>query len=172
MLLPFYPLTSLSHRVDTLNMTLVELVKPELILTNAPCASKNDLIKGVVEKIYSAGMGPRISQDELLQVISIREQIGGTFLPSGLSVPHARLKDFEGFILAFGTSKEPLFYEGTQLRLMALMISNQSGGLYYLPAVAALTKISRDGEFLSRLCVAENTEDFIGLLKEKDQELP
>jgi PTS system nitrogen regulatory IIA component len=152
-------------------MTLLELLEPELILTNAPCASKDDLIRGIVEKIYSAGMEPPISQDVLLHAILKREQIGGTFLPSGLSVPHARLKDFESFILAFGTTKEPLFYDGTQLRLMALMVSSQSGGIHYLPAIAALTKISRDGEFLSRLCKTENAENFISLMKEKDQEL-
>jgi mannitol/fructose-specific phosphotransferase system IIA component (Ntr-type) len=152
-------------------MTLVDLLKPELVLTNTLCASKDDLISSLVEKIYRAGMGPPVSQDELLQAILKREQIGGTFLPSGLSVPHARLKDFDGFILALGTAKEPLFYEETQLHLMALMISSQSGGAYYLPAVAVLTKISRDAEFLSSLGGAENAEGFISLMREKDQEL-
>jgi len=152
-------------------MTLVELLRPELILTNVPCASKEDLIKSIVEKIYSAGMAPPVSQDVLLDAILVREQIGGTLLPSGLSVPHARLKDFEGFIMALGTTGEPLFYEGTKLYLMALMISSQSGGQHYLPAVAALTKISRDAEFLSLLSRAENAESFIGLMKERDQQL-
>jgi len=152
-------------------MTLVELLKPELILTNIVCDSKDGLIRSLVEKIYSAGMAPPVSQDILLQAIIKREQIGGTFLPSGLSVPHARLKDFEGLTLALATTKEPLFFDGTQLRLMALMISSQSGGPYYLPAVAALTKISRDAEFLTLLSNAENSESFIRLMREKDQEL-
>jgi PTS system nitrogen regulatory IIA component len=152
-------------------MTLVELLKPELILTNAVCSSKDDLIKGIVEKIYTTGMEPPISQDELLRTIAKREQIGGTFLPSGLSVPHARLRDFEGFVIAMGTTKDPLFHDGTQLRLMALMISSQSGGPHYLPAIAVLTKISRDSEFLSSLGRAEDTESFIRLMGEKDQQL-
>jgi len=152
-------------------MTLVELLKPEMILTNVPCTSKDDLIKSIVEKIYDSGMEPPVSQDVLLQAILKREQIGGTFLPSGLSVPHARLKDFEGFILALGTTREPLSHEGTPLHLMALMVSSQSGGPHYLPAVAALTKISRDAEFLSILARAENVEGFIGLMQERDQEL-
>jgi len=152
-------------------MTLTDLLKPELILTNAICASKDDLIKSIVDKVYSSGMEPPVSRDAILQTISIREQIGGTFLPSGLSVPHARLKDFEDFIVALGTPKEPLFHEGTQLRLMALMISSQSGGPLYLPVIAALTKISRDGKFLSSLCGAENAENLIGLLRERDQQV-
>jgi len=152
-------------------MTLVELLEPELILTNTVCDSKDGLITSLVEKIYSAGMAPPISQDVLLQAILKREQIGGTFLPSGLSVPHARIKDFDGFVMALGTAKEPLFHEGTQVRLMALMVSSQSGGPYYLPAVAALTKISRDAAFLSLLSRMENAEGFISLMREKDQQL-
>jgi PTS system nitrogen regulatory IIA component len=154
---------------DTLIMTLLELTKPELILINAPCASKDNLIITLIEQIYSAGFKPPVLQDDLLQTILKREQIGGTLLPSGLSVPHARIGGFDGFILTFGMSKEPLFHEGTQIRLMALMVSSQSGGLFYLPTVAALTKISRDAAFLSNLCKAENAEEFISLLKEKDQ---
>ena len=152
-------------------MTLVELLKPELILTNASCASKDDLINSIIKKIYSSGLELPIAQDKLLQIIMKREQIGGTLLPSGLSVPHARLKDYEGFIIALGTAKEPIFFDGIQLRLMALMISSQSGGEHYLPAVAVLTKISRDTEFLSNLGKAENTESFISLLEEKDRQL-
>ena len=167
----FFSIDKPKLRGDTLFMTLVELLKPELILTNAVCASKDELISSIVEKIYSVGMGPPISQDVLFQAILKREEIGGTLLPSGLSVPHARLKDFEGFILALGTTMEPLFHEGTPLHLMALMISSQSGGPHYLPAVAALTKISRDAEFLSLLSRAENAESFIGLMKERDQQL-
>ena len=166
-----YLLTNRRWRSDTQDMTLVDLLRPELILTNAICASKDDLIKSIVEKLYSSGLEPPVSRDELLQTISKREQIGGTFLPSGLSVPHARLKDFEDFIIAIGTTKEPLFHEGVQLRLMALLISSQSGGLYYLPVIAALTKISRDSNFLSSLCEAGNAESFIGLMKEKDQQV-
>ena len=164
-------LTRLGCRSDTLFMTLVELIKPELVMTNVPCASKDDLISRIIENMYNMDARPSISQDMLLQAILKREQIGGTLLPSGLSIPHARLKDFDGFILALNTTKEPLFYEGTQIRLMALMVSSQSGGPYYLPTVALLTKISRDGEFLSRLCEAENAEAFISLINEKDQEL-
>jgi len=156
---------------DTLLMTLVELLRPELILTNTVCASKDELIRIIVEKVYNAGMAPPVSQDALMDSIIKRELIGGTLLPSGLSVPHARLKDFEGFILAVSTIKEPLFCERTQLHLMALVISSQSGGPYYLPAVAVLTKISRDTEFLSRLSRAENADGFIGLMREKDQQL-
>ena len=150
-------------------MTLSELLKPELLLIKAPCDSKDDLIAKLVEKICNSEKDFLQSQNDLLELIYKREHIGGTLLPSGLSVPHARLGNMEGFVFAMGTSSKPMFHEGLKLRLMVVMISSQTGVPYYLPTVAALTKLSRDGDYFSRLCDAEDSDEFIKILKEKDQ---
>ena len=152
-------------------MTLSELLKPELVLPKIACASKDELIAKLLERIYDSGQKLPLSKEELLETINLREQIGGTLLPSGLSVPHARLKDYEGFVFAVGTPAEPLFHDGLEIRVAAMMITSQSGGPWYLTVLAALTKISKDGEYFSRLCGADNPEDFLKILKEKDTEL-
>lgn len=149
-------------------MTLSELLAPDLILAKAVCASKDELISRLLDRIYGAGADIAIPRHDVLHAIQLREQIGGTLLPSGLSVPHARLRDFEGFIIAVGLPASPIPREDTPIRMMAVMISNQSGGLYYLPSLAALTKISRDSEYFSLLCGAETPESFISLIREKD----
>ena len=152
-------------------MTLCELLRSELILVKTACSSKDELIIKLVEQVYANGHEFPLSREDILKTINMREQIGGTMLPSGLSVPHARLRDYEGFILALGIPGDPVIYEGLQIRMMALMISSQSGAPWYLPTLAALTKISRDQEYFSRLCSAENSEDFINILQERDTDL-
>ena len=156
---------------NTTIMTMSELLTPELVLPRVKCASKEELISGLMDCIYGSGRELLPDREEVLRAIQMRERIGGTLLPSGLAIPHARLGGFEGFIFALGTSMEPLFHDGIQIRLMALILSDQLGSSYYLPTVATLTKLSRDGEFISRLCEAENPETFLSILKEKDQEL-
>ena len=152
-------------------MTLTELLKPHLILTKAVCSSKDELITKLVELLYAKDNKPPLPREEVLGKIKMREAIGGTLLPSGLSVPHARIIDYEDFAIVMGTPKEPLFHDKAQVRLMALMLSSQTGGPYYLPTLAAMTKITRDEEFLSRLCGADSAEEFINILKERDTEL-
>jgi len=153
-------------------MTLSELLKPELILPKTACVSKDGLISKLVERIYTTSRDLPLHQEDLLDTIYSREQIGGgTLLPSGLSVPHARLKDFEGFIIALGTPAEPLFHRGLQIHMMALMVTSQLGGPYYLPTLAALTKISKNGEYFSRLCGAKYPNDLVSILREQDPEL-
>jgi len=152
-------------------MTLTELITPELIFPRITCASKDELISKLVEGIYNTGREFPLSQDDLLKTIYMREQIGGTLLPSGLSIPHARLKDFEDFVFALASPADPLFHEGQEIHLTAMMITSQSGGPWYLTVLAELTKASRDGEYLSRLSGAENPEDFLRILQERNAEL-
>jgi len=152
-------------------MTLSELLQPDLVFTQKNCASKDELISMLLDQIYSTHRTPPLPPKEMLDRIKLREEIGGTLLPSGLSIPHARLAGYDGFILALGMPAEALFHQGLRIRLMALMISSQSGGPLYLPTLAFLTKISRDDEYFPRLCGAENYEALIKILKERDQEL-
>ena len=152
-------------------MYLSELLESDLVLPKISCSSKDELISIVLEKIYSTGKGFPLPQEDVLKTIYLREKIGGTMLPSGLSVPHARLQDYEGFVLALATPTESIIHDGIQIRLMAIMLSSQEGGPYYLPCLAALTKLSRDLEHFSRLCDTEKSEDLISVIKERDPEL-
>ena len=152
-------------------MTLSEMLLPDKVLIKEPCASKDELISRLLEQIYSTDRTPPLPPMEMHKKIQIREEIGGTLLPSGLSVPHSKLAGYEGFIIAMGTTAEPIFHQGLQIRLMALMISNQTGSPWYLPTLALLTKISRDTEYFQRLCGAENFDGFIEILRERDQEI-
>ena len=152
-------------------MTLSELLESELVLLKTPCASKDELVRELVERVFSTGRELPLPKDDVLNTIIMREKIGGTTLPSGLSVPHVRLRGFEGFILALGIPKEPLLIEGIEVRMMAMMVTSQSGIPWYLPVLAGLTKISRDSGYFSRLCGAEDFNGFIGILRERDQDL-
>ena len=153
-------------------MTLSELLLPELVLIKQNCVSKDGLISVLLDRIYATDRKPPVPREEALRKIKMREEVGGTLLPSGLSVPHVRLADFEGFNLALGIPAGPVFdEEGRRVRLMALMISNQTGSLWYLPVLKALTILSRETGYFSRLCAAENYEDFTKILLEKNPEL-
>ena len=152
-------------------MILSQLLKRELVLVKQPCQTKDEFISRLVDQIHVFDIKLPVSKEHLSQSIHTREQIGGTLLPSGLFVPHARLDDFEDFILVLGTPALPIPHEAIKIRLIALMISSQSGGDFYLPALAALTKISRDRDFFHRLCETDNAEDLIKIMCERDMEL-
>ncbi|MDR0513237.1 MAG: PTS sugar transporter subunit IIA [Treponema sp.] len=152
-------------------MTLVELIKPDLVFTKAADTTKEDLIGKMVEGVYNAGLELPVSRQSLLETIDTREQIGGTLLPSGLAIPHARIKGYEGFVFAVATPANPLYQAGQEIRLVALMVTSQSGGPWYLETLAALAKISRDEEYFTRLLAAQTPENFLSILKERNAPL-
>jgi len=149
-------------------MTLTDLLKPEMIFPKITCASKDEFIAKLVDLVCNTDREFPLSPEDLLETIYLREQIGGTLLPSGLSIPHARVKDFDGFVFALATPAQSLFYQGQEIHLAAMMITSQSGGPWYLSVLAALTKMSRDAGFFNRLSGAENPEDFISILRERN----
>lgn len=152
-------------------MTLPELLDSKLVLPKIFCGSKDELIRKLADRVYAANGEFPFPQEDVLKIIYTREKIGGTLLPSGLAIPHARLKDFSGFLLALATPAEPIFDNGQQIRMMALMITSQTGAPWYLSTLAALTKISRKEEYFSRLCGAQDPENFIRILQEQNLEL-
>ena len=156
--------------IHTFNMTISELLEEEQVLARVSCSSKDDLICKLLDQVFKTKDILPFSRESVSKTINIREKIGGTLLPSGLSVPHARLMDYDGFILVIGTPEGTLLHEGLPIRMMALMITSQVGAPHYLPALAELTKISKNGEFFSRLCDAETPKDFISILREQAQE--
>ena len=151
-------------------MTLSELLVSDLVHLKMKCASKDELISALLEQVYCTDCKPPFPIKDVMSKIQMREEIGGTLLPSGLSAPHARLRDYEGFVIAIGTPAETISQGNIQIKMMALMISSQSGGPYYLPTLASLAKLSRDREYFSRLCIAENRERFFDILRERDAE--
>jgi PTS system nitrogen regulatory IIA component len=152
----------------TLTMYFSELLASKRIFPKIKCSSKDELLAITLEKIYETGEKFPLSMEEVLQAMNVREKIGGTMLPSGLSIPHTRLKDYEGFVIALATPSEPIFYEGIQVRLMSMMLTSQQGGPHYLPCLAVLTKLSKDSKLFSRLCKEEDPEKFLLIIKEND----
>ena len=151
-------------------MSLHNLLVSSLILPKVECDSKNQLISLLADRIYDYGISLPVNKSSLVKIIHTREEVGGTLLPSGLSVPHARLKDYNDFVIAIGIPAKPVFSEGLQIRMMALMISSNTGGPHYLKSLAELTKISRNKDEFFRLCSAESPEEILRIIAEENMD--
>ena len=149
-------------------MVLTKFLLPDLILIKASCTSKDDLISILIDRVYSVGLKLPLKREDLIKTIQAREEMGGTLLPSGLAIPHARLNAYEDFIVAIGIPAKAIYLEDHQIQMMALMISSQTGGSRYLNTLAELSKISRREDYFASLCEAENPEAFMDLLGEWD----
>jgi PTS system nitrogen regulatory IIA component len=154
-------------------MKLSSLINPELVLLKRPCKTRDELLDELIRELYHGGQKVSIPENILRGAITDRENLGGTLLPTGLAIPHARLDGFDDFILAVGIPASPI--QGTAqgeppVRMMVLMLTSMSSSTQYLNTLASLAKISQ-GPLFSTLCGAANQNAFIEILKDANIEI-
>ncbi|GHV80094.1 hypothetical protein AGMMS49944_18850 [Spirochaetia bacterium] len=146
-------------------MKLSSLIHPDLVLLKRPGRTRDELLDEMIRELYRPGKRFPIPEKTLRDVIADRENLGGTLLPSGLAIPHARLEDFDDFIIVIGIPTSPIQAEGEPAtHMMALMLTSLSASTQYLNTLAALAKISQ-GPLFPKLCGAVNPNAFIEILK-------
>jgi PTS system nitrogen regulatory IIA component len=153
-------------------MKLSSLLNSGLVLLKRSCKTKDELIDELIQEIYRTRQNISISEKTVRSVITDRENLGGTLLPTGLAIPHARLPGFDDFIIAVGIPAEPIQTIGvdTPIRMMVLMLTSQGASTQYLNTLAAFGKISQ-GTVFSKLCGAVTPHRFIEILKDANIEV-
>jgi PTS system nitrogen regulatory IIA component len=155
-------------------MKLSSLIKPELVLIKKSCKNHDELCDELIAAIYKSQKLP-LPIAVVKKGIAERELLGGTVHSTGIAVPHARLENFDDFIIAIGILETPLEIaqpdRTVSIRMMMLLLTSHSSSLLYLNTLAAFAKISKETEYFTRLCNAANPSDFIDLLEEKNIEV-
>lgn len=78
-----------------------------LIFTDVKGLSMEEIIKEMVEKIASKEKSVNLRKDEITSAVIKREQEISTAIGKGVAIPHARIENFNDFIVAVGVVETP-----------------------------------------------------------------
>ena len=78
-----------------------------LIFTDVKGSSMEEIIKEMVEKIASKEKSVNLRKDEITSAVIKREQEISTAIGKGVAIPHARIENFNDFIVAVGVVENP-----------------------------------------------------------------
>lgn len=78
-----------------------------LIFTDVKGSSMEEIIKEMVEKIVSKEKSVNLRKDEITSAVIKREQEISTAIGKGVAIPHARIENFNDFIVAVGVVETP-----------------------------------------------------------------
>lgn len=78
-----------------------------LIFTDVKGSSMEEIIKEMVEKIASKEKSVNLRKDEITSAVIKREQEISTAIGKGVAIPHARVENFNDFIVAVGVVETP-----------------------------------------------------------------
>ena len=127
--------------------------------------TKEEALKELVNAVCDAD--PSLSIHEVLDAILKREKIVSSRIASGISIPHARLPELGRFVLAVGRSKEGIFYEAGDAKLVHLfflILGDKNKPDQHIFLLAEIARLLKDIEFQKQLLSAPTETEFRKLL--------
>lgn len=146
-------------------MKLSSLIDKECIFLGDVFHHVDEAIDGFID-VFDKRKKLPLKPAEVHKIVRNREELGGTFLPSGIAIPHGRIEGFHDLLIGFWIPKTPVETEKGTVKAVIFTLTSKSGTALYLPLLAALAKHSKDEKFMATLLSATDRSQVQKLLGE------
>ena len=148
-------------------MKLSSLLNPDFILLNESVHSQEEAISKMLDKIYKS-YAFEMDKEQVIEAIGEREKQGHTIFTAGIAIPHIRLQNFDDFIISFCVPKEPFLLNGTNVKMVVLIIASHTSPNMHLNTLAAMAGLGENDPLLRKLLSKTTASDFIKEFEEAD----
>ena len=150
-------------------MQLADFIDFDAIKTALPGGSKRALL----QQLANLG-GQRLGADSaaILAALGEREKLGSTGLGQGVAIPHGKIEGLERIYGLFARIAEPVDYkaiDGRKVDLVFLLLSPPDAGAAHLKALAAISRVIRDGSTLEKMRGARSRDALAAVLLGADE---
>jgi PTS system nitrogen regulatory IIA component len=150
-------------------MHLAEFLDCDASKTALPGGNKRSLFKQLADlAAQRLGIGAGVA----LAGLNAREQLGSTGFGQGVAIPHAKIEGLPQIYSLFARLSEPVDYKAIDSRpvdLVFLLLSPPDAGAEHLKALAAISRVTRDGATLERLRGARTRDALAAVLMGADE---
>ena len=150
-------------------MRMSDFVVRDAIVPNLSAATKDDVIREMVESLRASGQFKGCELDDIVRAIQKREALGSTGIGRGIAIPHTKHQCVERLVgtvaishtgVAFNSvDSEPVF-------VFVLLISPQDRPGDHLRALENVSRCLRDDSFVRALRAATSREEIWHLLEQ------
>jgi fructose-specific phosphotransferase system IIA component len=122
------------------------------VVLNLEGKHRTQVIEKVIQQLHRAGAA--FDEEEALEKVLKREQLGGTGIGFGVALPHARLNSAKEILVALGISKNGIVFEamdGHSARLFFLVLAPEKEAETYLKVMARISRLMRKEEVREEL---------------------
>ncbi len=151
-------------------MKILEVLTADTIIPDLKSRDK----KGALEELAAPIAGiSNINQEDLVQILIEREQLGSTGIGSGIGIPHGKVKNLDRLFLGFGLSRKGLDFEsidGRPTHIFFLLFTPENSTGLHLKMLARISKILKNDSFKERLLNSSNTEEILSIIAGEDEE--
>jgi mannitol/fructose-specific phosphotransferase system IIA component (Ntr-type) len=129
---------------------------------------KRQVIAEMVAGLRAAGYFRDDDQNDIVQAVMRREQLGTTGIGQGIAIPHSRHPSVDRLIGTLALSQNGLPFEsldGEPVYVFFLLVSPQERPGDHLRALEAVVRTMRDTEFVRRLRGCQTRDEIWTLLE-------
>lgn len=150
-------------------MQLADFIDFEAIKTALPGGSKRALLQQLANL---AGQRCGTEPTAILATLNEREKLGSTGLGQGVAIPHGKIEGLERIYGLFARIAEPVDYkaiDGRKVDLVFLLLSPPDSGAEHLRALAAISRVIREGSTLEKMRGARSRDALAAVLMGADE---
>ena len=151
-------------------MRILDALKKEAVIADLKSVDKKGVLEelsGPVSKLF------QIEQDDLVDILMEREQLGSTGIGGGIGIPHGKLKGLDSLLLGFGLSRRGVDFEsmdGRPTHIFFLLVTPENSTGLHLKLLARISRILKNDPFKAKLMAADSAADIISIIAEEDEE--
>jgi PTS system fructose-specific IIA component/PTS system nitrogen regulatory IIA component len=146
-------------------------VKTEAIKVDLAAKDKESVIRELVASLTKSGQLKAEEQENIIQAILKREELGSTGIGRGIAVPHTKHPSVKDPIGTIGVSQEGVEFQsldGEKVQLFFMLISPPDRPGDHLRALENISKQLQDDMFCRFLKQSKTAEDIKQVLEEAD----
>jgi nitrogen PTS system EIIA component len=150
-------------------MQLADFLDFDAIKTSLSGGNKRSLLQQLAN---AAAQRLRVDASLILASLTEREQLGSTGFGQGVAIPHGKIDGLGRIYCLFARLSEPIDYkaiDGRPVDLVFLLLSPVDAGAEHLKALAAISRVTRNGATLEKMRGARSRDALAAVLLGADE---
>ena len=152
-------------------MKLSSILHKNAIIHDLKSTDKKDVLSEFAE--LASRVIPQLKKEEVLEVLTNREDLGSTAVGHGIAIPHGKIAGIKDILALFGRSKEGVDFQAHDEKptnLFFVLLAPEAAIGNHLQALARLSRLLKEPELRDEL-IQVPAEELYDLLIKEDNKL-
>ena len=150
-------------------MKISELLTPELVKVNLSSVDKDELFEEMVQVFVGNGL----IKDRAAAVRSLQEReiLLSTGVGNGIALPHGKLAEASGTMLALGICRQGIDYDsldGEPVHIVLTIFAQPNNPEQHLELLGEISRLFSIPGFNDRICAAQTPQQVLEIIKSEE----
>jgi fructose-specific phosphotransferase system IIA component len=150
-------------------MKIVDLLSEQVVRTNLPGTSKNEIINAIID--LAASQDRVLDKEKVREAIFEREKIMSTGVGAGFAIPHAKSDAVSDIVAAFAVTAQPIDYQSLDdqpVRIVFLLVGRENMVGPHIKLLSRISRLMNNEDFRKRLLEAATPADVLEIFRKEE----